>query len=143
MFTDLAALLLAFFALRVATRPATWKWTYGFDRVSILAAFVNGLALFVVAGMILVEAVERLMDPARSGRRADACRGGRRACGQHRRLRLLLHGGARDNLNMRGAVLHVMGDLLGSVAAIAWARSSSWRRVSCPSTPSFRCSWQC
>lgn len=120
MFTDLAALLLAFFALRVAVRPATWKWTYGFDRVSILAAFVNGLALFVVAGMIIVEAVERLMDPPEV---AGGLMLGVAVAGLVVNILafVLLHGGAKDNLNMRGAVLHVMGDLLGSVAAIAGA----------------------
>ena len=50
MLTDFAALALAWFALRVARRPADWKRTYGFDRFSVLVAFVNGLALFVIAG---------------------------------------------------------------------------------------------
>jgi cobalt-zinc-cadmium efflux system protein len=120
MFTDFAALLLAFVAMRIAARPATWKWTYGFDRVSILAAFVNGLALFVIAVLIVVEAVERLMAPS------DVAGGlmlGVAIAGLIVNIACfaLLHGGAKDNLNMRGAVLHVMGDLLGSVAAIAAA----------------------
>lgn len=120
MFTDFAALLLAFVAMRIAARPATWKWTYGFDRVSILAAFVNGLALFVIAVLIVVEAVERLMAPS------DVAGGlmlGVAITGLIVNIACfaLLHGGAKDNLNMRGAVLHVMGDLLGSVAAIVAA----------------------
>ena len=120
MFTDLAALVMAFVAMRIAARPATWKWTYGFDRVSILAAFVNGLALFVIAGLIVVEAVERLMSP-------PEVEGGLMLAVAVAGLVVnilcfaLLHGGAKDSLNMRGAVLHVMGDLLGSVAAIIGA----------------------
>ena len=117
MFTDFAALLLAFVAMRIAARPATWKWTYGFDRVSILAAFVNGLALFVIAVLIVFEAVERLMAPSEV---AGGLMLGVAIAGLLVNILCfaLLHGGARDNLNMRGAVLHVMGDLLGSVAAI-------------------------
>ncbi len=117
MFTDFAALVLAFIALRVAARPASRKWTYGFDRVAILAAFVNGLALFVIAAIIIYEAIQRLMAP-------PEVLGGMMLAVAVAGLVVnivafaILHGGARDNLNMRGATLHVMGDLLGSVAAI-------------------------
>ncbi len=117
MFTDFAALFLAFLAQRIAARPADWKWTYGFDRVSILVAFVNGLALFVIAGFIVYEAIERFLAPPEIA-------GGLMlvvaAIGLVVNLVsfLMLHGGSRDSLNMRGALLHVLGDLLGSVAAI-------------------------
>jgi hypothetical protein len=60
MLTDFASLMLAWFAFRIARRPADWKRTYGYDRFSVLAAFVNGMALFVIAAWILVEAVKRL-----------------------------------------------------------------------------------
>ena len=120
MFTDFAALVLAFIALRVAARPASRQWTYGFDRVAILAAFVNGLALFVIAAIIIYEAILRLMAPpeilggmmlvvAVAGLLVNVV------------VFLILHGGDKHNLNMRGATLHVMGDLLGSVAAIVAA----------------------
>jgi len=120
MFTDLAALLLAWFAMRIAARPADWKWTYGFDRVSILAAFVNGLALFVIAGMIVFEAVERLLAPQEvaGGLMLSVAVAG---LAVNLVAFALLHGGTANNLNMRGAALHVMGDLLGSVAAIVGA----------------------
>ena len=64
MLTDFAALAMAWLAFRVARRPADAARTYGFDRLSVLAAFVNGLALFVVAAWIVVEAVA----PARATR---------------------------------------------------------------------------
>ncbi len=58
MLTDFAALSMAWLALRIARKPADERRTYGFDRVSVLAAFVNGLALFLVAGWILFEAAD-------------------------------------------------------------------------------------
>nr|WP_321512043.1 cation transporter [uncultured Celeribacter sp.] len=61
--TDFASLLLAWFAFRLARRPADWKRTYGFYRFSVLAVFVNGLMLFVIAAWSLFEAVQRLRDP--------------------------------------------------------------------------------
>ena len=120
MLTDFAALVMAWLAMRVAARPATWKWTYGFDRVSILAAFVNGLALFVIAGFIVFEAIERLLAPPEV---AGGMMLGVAIAGLVVNIVafLLLHAGSKDNLNMRGAALHVMGDLLGSVAAIIGA----------------------
>ena len=63
MLTDFAALGMSWLAFRVARRPADARRTYGFDRLSVLAAFVNGLALFVVAGWIVIEAARRFADP--------------------------------------------------------------------------------
>ena len=59
MLTDFAALVLAGFAFRLVRRPTTWRRTYGFDRFSVLAAFVNGLSLSVIAGWIILEALRR------------------------------------------------------------------------------------
>lgn len=118
MVSDFAALGLAWFGFRIARRPADARRTFGFRRFSVLAAFVNGVALIVVSLWIVVEAVRRLMDPAP----VDAvpmlwvAAGGLLA---NVVSFLILHGADRDNLNMRGAFLHVVGDLLGSVAAIA------------------------
>ncbi len=120
MLTDFASLLLAWFAFRLARRPADWNRTYGFDRFSVLVAFVNGLSLFVIAGFILVEAVDRLGDP-------QPVLGGTMLAIAAAGLAVnlfsfwILHGADKDNLNVRGAALHVLGDLLGSVAAIAAA----------------------
>ena len=117
MLTDCASLLLAWFAFRIARRPSDTRRTYGFDRVSVLAAFVNGLALFVIAVWIAVEAWRRLDAPVE-------VLGGPMLwiAGAGLVVNLLsfrvLSGAGGDDLNVRAAVLHVLGDLLGSVAAL-------------------------
>jgi len=117
MLTDFASLALAWFAFRLARRPADWKRTYGFDRFQILIAFANGLALFVIAGWIVYEAAERLMEtPHISG----GIMVGVAIAGLVVNVAAfwLLRGADRENLNVRGAAIHVLGDLLGSVAAL-------------------------
>ena len=117
MLTDFASLALAWFAFRLARRPADWKRTYGFDRFQVLVAFVNGLALFAIAGWIVYEAIERIATPR-------AVEGGIMVVIAIIGLVVniaaftLLRGADRDNLNVRGAALHVLGDMLGSVAAL-------------------------
>jgi cobalt-zinc-cadmium efflux system protein len=120
MFTDFAALAMAWGAFTIAQRPATWKHTFGFDRFSILIAFVNGLTLFLVAGLIVKEAVERILVPGEvlAGPMLYVAIGGLIV---NVIVFRILHGADQDNLNIRGAVLHVLGDMLGSVAAIAAA----------------------
>jgi cobalt-zinc-cadmium efflux system protein len=118
MLTDFAALGLAWFAFRLARRPADWKRTYGFDRFQVLVAFTNGLALFVIAGWIVYEAIHRLMEGE-----AHVAGGIMVVIGVAGLLVnivsfVLLRGADRENLNVRGAALHVLGDLLGSVAAL-------------------------
>lgn len=120
MLTDFAALSLSWLAFRMTKRPADGKRTYGFDRLSVLAAFINGLGLFVVSGWIVYEAVQRLSDP-------HPITGGIMLTVGVMGLLVnilsfwILSRGDRDNLNMRAALLHVLGDLLGSVAAIVAA----------------------
>ncbi len=120
MLTDFAALAMAFAAVRVARRPADPKRTYGFDRVTVLAAFVNGLTLVAVAGWIVIEAVRRLLSP-------EAVEGdlmlGVAIVGLLVNIAafFVLTRAEGPNINLRAAALHVLGDLLGSVAAIAAA----------------------
>jgi cobalt-zinc-cadmium efflux system protein len=117
MFTDFGALVLAWGALWMQKRPADWRRTYGFDRLSVLVAFVNGLGLFVIAAVILLEAVQRVMSPtAVAGPMMLAVA----AAGLVVNLVVLwmLQGAEKQTLNLRAASLHVLGDLLGSVAAI-------------------------
>jgi len=120
MLTDTMALALAAFAFRVSTRPPDRKRSFGYQRVQIIVAFVNGLGLLVLVGWILFEAVTRFIDPpdvigetmlvvASAGLVVNII------------SFAVLHGGDQENLNIRGAALHVAGDLLGSVAAIAAA----------------------
>jgi cobalt-zinc-cadmium efflux system protein len=117
MLTDFASLALAWFAFRLARRPADWKRTYGFDRFQVLVAFVNGLALLAIAAWIVYEAIERIATP----RDVD---GGIMVVIAVLGLLVniaaftLLRGADRENLNVRGAAIHVLGDMLGSVAAL-------------------------
>ncbi len=120
MLTDAVALALAWYAFHLGDKPATARLTYGFGRVKTLVAYTNGLAIFVVAVWICYEAWQRFQAPPQ-------VLGGPMLVVAGLGLAvniagfLILHGGDRENLNMRGALLHVMGDLLGSVAAIAAA----------------------
>ena len=117
MLTDTMALALAAFAFRVSSRPADEKRSYGYQRVQIIAAFVNGLSLLAIVGWILFEAVMRLVDPPEVvGRTMLVVAGAGLAVNIF--VFLVLHSGDQENLNIRGAALHVLGDLLGSVAAI-------------------------
>lgn len=120
MLTDFAALGLAWLAFRIARRPADTRRSYGFHRLQVLAAFVNGIALVGIVGWIAGEAVRRLFAPVEvlGGIMLAVAAGGLLV---NLVAFALLHGGARDNLNLRAAALHVMGDLLGSAAAIVAA----------------------
>jgi len=117
MLSDFGALALAWIGFRMARRPATLQRTFGFRRFPVLAAFVNGMALFLVAAWIVYEAIVRLNDPhpITSGLMLWIAVGGLIV---NLMSFAVLHGADRDNLNVRGALLHVAGDLLGSLAAI-------------------------
>jgi cobalt-zinc-cadmium efflux system protein len=125
MLTDFAALAMAWLAFRVARRPADAQRTYGFDRLSVLAAFVNGLALFAITVWIVIEALERLSDPR-------PIEGGLMLAVAVAGLAVnlasfwVLSRGDHDNLNLRAALLHVLGDLLGSAGAIVAALVILW-----------------
>ena len=117
MLTDIAAIGLSLFAARVGRRPATPEKTFGYLRLEILAALVNGTALFVIAGVIVVEAVRRLSEPLEV---QPAILFGVAAAGLVANLiaMRLLRDGHSHSLNVRGAYLHVIGDLMGSIGAI-------------------------
>jgi cobalt-zinc-cadmium efflux system protein len=117
MLSDFGSLVLAWFALRLARRPAAWYRTFGFDRFSVLAAFVNGITLFVVAGWICLEAYERYREPVEivGELMLWVAIGGLII---NMLSFLILSRREGDNLNIRAAILHVAGDLLGSVGAL-------------------------
>jgi cobalt-zinc-cadmium efflux system protein len=120
MLTDTASLALAWAAFRVGHWPQDARRTYGYHRFQVLAAFVNGLALIAIVGWIAIEAVRRLLAPI------DVLGGVMLAIAALGLLVNLaafaiLRGGDRANLNMQGAALHVLGDLLGSIGAIVGA----------------------
>jgi cobalt-zinc-cadmium efflux system protein len=118
MLTDVAALALTLSAMWFAGRPATSKKTYGYYRLEILAAFVNGVVLALLSLWIVYEAFERLQDPpaVNAAQMLVIASGGLVV---NIVAAYLLHSDHKHDLNIRGAFLHVMGDLLGSVAAIA------------------------
>lgn len=126
MFTDVAALALALLALRFASRPATQSKTYGFYRLEILAALVNGVALIALSVLICVEAYQRFRQPeeVQGWTLVWIALGGLVV---NLVSAWLLSRSHHDNLNMRGAYLHVLGDLLGSVAAIAAGVLIVWK----------------
>ena len=117
MLTDFASLALAWIGFRLTRQPADWRRTYGFDRFAVLVAFVNGIALFAIAVWIVTEAVQRLSSPVvvLGGPMLWIAAAG---LGVNVLSFFVLRSGDRDNLNIRAAVLHVVGDLLGSVAAV-------------------------
>ncbi len=117
MLTDLAALGLSLFALKIATRPATHEKTYGYLRAEILAALANGIFLVLIGLYIFYEAYLRFLTPpeVRSGMMSVVAATGLLA---NLATAWLLYSSQHENLNMRGAFLHVMGDTMGSVGAI-------------------------
>lgn len=117
MFTDVGALGLSLFVAWFSRQPGTARKTYGYLRWEILAAFINGSALLLVSVGIVWEAIGRLRnpEPLESGLMLVVASGGLVVNIVAARL---LHAGAAHSLNVRGAYLHVLSDLLGSVAAI-------------------------
>ncbi len=117
MFTDVGALALSLVAMRLAQLPPSPEKTYGYVRTEILAALVNGAALLVIAGFICWEAWERLRTPPEvDGPLLLAVATAGLAVNVFGAV--VLHRHAGENLNLRGAYLHVIGDLLGSVGTI-------------------------
>jgi cobalt-zinc-cadmium efflux system protein len=117
MLTDSTALGLAAIAAWFATRPADERHSWGHGRAEIIAALVNGFAMVVLVGVIVYNAIQRFQDPVEVRGMAVLVVA---ALGLAINLAVLkvLHGG-QQNLNVRGAILHVLGDLLGSVAALS------------------------
>ena len=117
MLTDVAALTLTLGAIWFGARPATAKKTFGYYRLEILAAFVNGIALVLLSIWVIYEAIERWQAPPPiDGMNLTVIAVGGLLVNIV--AAKLLHSGHKHDLNMRGAWLHVMGDLLGSVTAI-------------------------
>lgn len=131
MLTDAFALGLAASAQIIARRPADVKRHFGYRRVQVLAAFVNGVLLSILLLWIVYEAIMRILNPVVVN--ADAMLFiAVIGLGANAVAFLILHGARREDLNVRGALLHVAGDLLGSIAAIAAAiviMTTGWRQI--------------
>jgi cobalt-zinc-cadmium efflux system protein len=129
--TDALALLLAWFGVYVQNKPADETRTFGYQRAGVLAAFVNALTLWAVSAWILWEAIDRLKHPEPVQTNIMMLV----ACGG-----IVLNGGimlglSRDrhhDVNIRSAFVHMLGDLLGSVAIIAGGllmKFTGWQQI--------------
>ena len=126
--SDVFSLLISWLAIYLSTRPATASRTYGYHRAEVFAAFVNGVSLIAISGWIFYEAYHRYMSPTEikvTGMFIVAC------LGFVGNLLILwqLHGGNNEwhgNLNVRSAMLHVIGDTLSSVAVVVGGAIIYW-----------------
>ncbi|GAC1539319.1 MAG: cation diffusion facilitator family transporter [Myxococcales bacterium] len=125
MLADAGAIALSLFALRVGARPADAKRTYGYYRLEIIAALLNGAVLIAIAIGIVLEAVQRLRhpEPVAVGTVVLLASVGivLNAAGLW-----LTHGGGHSSLNLRGTFLHLAGDLLNSVGVLVSAAIIHW-----------------
>lgn len=117
MFTDAGAIMLSLFAFWVAKRPANVKLSYGYHRVEIIAALISGFSTWGLSAWLIYEAIHRLAHPepvqgpmvliiASIGFLANFA------------MMAILHKNQKDSLNVRGAYIHILGDLLGSLGVI-------------------------
>lgn len=131
MGADAAGIGLSLLAVVFAGRPATSTRTFGYQRAEILAAVVNAVVLLVLGAFILVEAVRRLLDPGEAHPGLMLAVGVVAVLGNGTSL-LLLQRGQGESLNVRGAYLEVLADLLGAVAvliAAAVIAGTGWQRA--------------
>lgn len=120
MMTDAIALGVAWWGFYMSQKPADERMTFGFQRFQILTAFVNGFTLLLIVGGIVLMAIHRIYEPREvMGKEMFIIA----LIGLLNNLFVfwLLHSGNQNNMNMRGATLHFLGDTLGSVAVIAGA----------------------
>jgi cobalt-zinc-cadmium efflux system protein len=125
MVTDAAALGLTWFAMWIARRQATASKSFGYHRAEIIAALLNGVALWLIVVFILGEAWQRLWQPRAvwgGGMLAFAVAG----LLANVFVARVLHRDSRHSLNLRGAYLHVLSDLLGSIGAVAAGIAIVW-----------------
>ena len=119
MLSDVSSLLLSLFAMWLATKPPSLRNTFGYHRFEIIAAFINGVTLFVIAILISIEAYKRFLEPqivasgammaiALVGLLANVLSG----------IALMRQSDVKNNLNIRSAYFHIIGDALGSLGAI-------------------------
>jgi cobalt-zinc-cadmium efflux system protein len=129
--TDALALLLAWFAVYLEAKPADESRTFGYHRAGVLAAFVNAISLIGLSGWIFYESALRLLNPEPVNQdlmlwvaaMGLVLNGG---------IMLGLHRTGSKDINMRGAFLHMLGDLLGAAAIIVGAliiRASGWMQI--------------
>jgi cobalt-zinc-cadmium efflux system protein len=131
MLTDVLALLMAVAAARLVRRPASGVWTFGFARLEVLSAAVNGVTLLVVAAVVTVEAIRRLIDPVHVAGAAMAITAAA-GLGVNFVAAMLLSRADRRSLNVAGAFAHVVTDAAAFAAtgvAGLIVLGTGWRRA--------------
>ncbi len=126
MLTDALALALAWLAFRMSRRAADPRRTYGYHRLEVLAALTNGILVIGLAVWIVWEAAARLKEPQPILGLPMLAVAGVGLLVNVLVLRSLHQGHAHDNLNLKGAALHVLGDMIGSAAAVVGALVVLW-----------------
>ena len=131
MFVDTVSLFFAWIAFKLSRRPADRARTFGYHRLPVLVAYTNGVFLVIVVGWVYYEAVERILNPAPilAGPMLTVAVLGLLV---NIAAFAVLSGADRQNLNVRGALLHVLGDMLGSAAAVTAAlviMTSGWTPI--------------
>ena len=125
VFSDSLSLIMSWLAIYLSTRPATSSRTYGYHRTEVFAAFINGVSLVAISAWIFYEAVHRFMDPepVKSKEMLVVAIIGFIA---NMAIVWLFHGEGHKSLNVRSAVLHVIGDALASVGVIVGGAVIYW-----------------
>lgn len=117
MSTDVASIVLAYAAMHIAARPANASKSYGYARAEIVAAFINALALWAITAYFFYEAWQRLIHPPAPNAQIIIVVGAVSLVANVA-LAAMLHRGSGHNLNVRSAYVHILSDVLGSVAAV-------------------------
>ena len=125
VFSDSLSLIMSWLAIYLSTRPATSSRTYGYHRTEVFAAFINGVSLIAISGWIFYEATHRFMEPepVKSKEMLIVATIGFIA---NMVIVWLFHGEGHKSLNVRSAVLHVIGDALASVGVIVGGVVMYW-----------------
>ncbi len=130
-FTDALALLLAWFGFYLQSKPADEVKTYGYHRAGVLAAFVNALTLMGLSAWIFYESAGRLRHPEMVHEGVMIVVAGL-GFALNAAIMLALRGASRNDINIRSAFVHMLGDALGSIAIVAGAaiiRYTCWQQV--------------
>ena len=125
VFSDSLSLIMSWLAIYLSTRPATSSRTYGYHRTEVFAAFINGVSLIAISGWIFYEATQRFIEPepVKSKEMLVVAIIGFIA---NMAIVWLFHGEGHNSLNVRSAVLHVIGDALASVGVIVGGVVMYW-----------------
>lgn len=116
-FSDVLALLISWYASKLSGRKQTAKQTFGYKRAEVLAALINAISLIVIAFFLFKEAIERIREPQEIGAGIVMALGGLSILLNWLSM-ILVKREAKDNMNMRSAYLHLLSDMISSVAVV-------------------------